>query len=69
MKYFGYLVLVLILATSLGILLNTSSDTEKVINKEFSPSGGTYLHISDRPLRIRKANLSIEMEDTRKSVK
>lgn len=27
----------------------------------YYPSGGTFLHISDRPLRIMKANFSVEM--------
>jgi hypothetical protein len=29
---------------------------------QYFPSGGTYLHISDRPLRVRKSNLSVEIE-------
>ena len=29
---------------------------------QYFPSGGTYLHISDKPLRIRKANLSLSIE-------
>lgn len=29
---------------------------------QYFPSGGTYLHISDRPLRIRKSSLTFEME-------
>ena len=28
---------------------------------QYFPSGGTYLHISDKPLRIRKANFSVEV--------
>ena len=28
---------------------------------QYFPSGGTYLHISDKPLRIRKANFSVEL--------
>jgi hypothetical protein len=30
--------------------------------QQYYPSGGTYLHISDKPLRIRKTNFSISME-------
>ena len=29
---------------------------------QYYPSGGTYLHISDRPLKIKKCNFSIEMQ-------
>lgn len=29
---------------------------------QYYPAGGTYLHISDRPLRIRKANFSVTLE-------
>jgi hypothetical protein len=29
---------------------------------QYYPSGGTYLHISERPLRIRKANMTISVE-------
>ena len=28
---------------------------------QYYPSGGTYVHISDKPLRIRKSNLSVEI--------
>ena len=28
---------------------------------QYYPSGGTYLHISDKPLKVRKSNLSIEV--------
>lgn len=28
--------------------------------QQYYPSGGTYLHISDKPLRIKKANFSLE---------
>jgi len=28
---------------------------------QYFPSGGTYLHISDKPLRIRKSNFSVEI--------
>lgn len=28
---------------------------------QYFPSGGTYLHISDKPLRIRKSNFSVEL--------
>lgn len=31
---------------------------------QYYPSGGTYIHISDRPLRIKKANFSVELETT-----
>jgi len=30
--------------------------------QQYYPSGGTYLHISDKPLRIKKTNFSITME-------
>jgi len=30
--------------------------------QQYYPAGGTYLHISDRPLRIKKANFSITLE-------
>lgn len=29
---------------------------------QYFPSGGTYVHISDRPLRVRKANMTFEFE-------
>jgi len=29
---------------------------------QYFPSGGTYLHISDKPLRIKKSNLTFEMQ-------
>jgi len=29
---------------------------------QYYPSGGTYLHISERPLRIRKSNLTLTVE-------
>lgn len=29
---------------------------------QYFPSGGTYLHISERPLRIRKSNLTLSVE-------
>ena len=29
--------------------------------QQYYPSGGTYLHISDRPLRIKKVNFSVEV--------
>jgi hypothetical protein len=29
---------------------------------QYYPSGGTYLHISERPLRIRKSNLTFTLE-------
>lgn len=29
---------------------------------QYYPSGGTYLHISDKPLRIKKANFSVTTE-------
>ena len=29
---------------------------------QYYPSGGTYLHISERPLRIRKANMTFTLE-------
>lgn len=28
---------------------------------QYYPSGGTYLHIADRPLRVKKANFSVEI--------
>jgi hypothetical protein len=28
---------------------------------QYYPSGGTFVHISDRPLRIKKSNLSVEI--------
>lgn len=30
--------------------------------QQYFPAGGTYLHISDRPLRIRKANFAFESD-------
>lgn len=30
--------------------------------QQYFPAGGTYLHISDRPLKIRKANFSFESD-------
>lgn len=30
---------------------------------QYFPSGGTYLHISDKPLRIKKSNLTFEVEN------
>lgn len=30
--------------------------------QQYYPAGGTYLHISDKPLRIKKANFSITLE-------
>lgn len=30
---------------------------------QYYPSGGTYVHISDRPLRIRKTNFTFVMEE------
>lgn len=30
--------------------------------QQYYPSGGTYLHISDRPLRIKKINFSVTMD-------
>lgn len=30
--------------------------------QQYYPAGGTYLHISDKPLRIKKANFSISLE-------
>jgi hypothetical protein len=30
--------------------------------QQYYPAGGTYLHISDRPLRIKKSNFSITLE-------
>jgi hypothetical protein len=32
---------------------------------QYYPSGGTFVHISDRPLRIKKANFSVEIQDTK----
>lgn len=29
---------------------------------QYYPSGGTYLHISDKPLRVKKANFSVTIE-------
>lgn len=29
---------------------------------QYYPSGGTFIHISDRPLRIKRANFSVELE-------
>jgi hypothetical protein len=29
---------------------------------QYYPSGGTYLHISEKPLRVRKANMTFTME-------
>jgi hypothetical protein len=29
---------------------------------QYFPSGGTYLHISDKPLRIKKSNMTFEVE-------
>jgi len=29
---------------------------------QYYPSGGTYLHISDKPLRVKKSNLSITLD-------
>lgn len=29
---------------------------------QYYPSGGTYLHISDKPLRVRKSNMSITLD-------
>ena len=31
--------------------------------QQYYPSGGTYLHISDKPLRIRKTNFTVTMEE------
>jgi hypothetical protein len=33
--------------------------------QQYYPSGGTYLHISDRPLRVKKVNLSVELTETK----
>lgn len=33
--------------------------------QQYYPSGGTYLHISDKPLRIKKVNLSIELSESK----
>lgn len=30
---------------------------------QYYPSGGTFVHISDRPLSIKKANFSVELKD------
>lgn len=30
--------------------------------QQYYPSGGTYLHISDKPLRVKKTKFSLEME-------
>jgi hypothetical protein len=30
--------------------------------QQYYPSGGTYLHISDKPLRIKKTNFSVSIE-------
>jgi len=30
--------------------------------QQYYPSGGTYLHISDRPLRIKKSTITLELE-------
>jgi hypothetical protein len=35
--------------------------------QQYYPSGGTYVHISDKPLRIKKANLSVELIDEKTS--
>lgn len=32
---------------------------------QYYPSGGTYLHISERPLRIKKANFSVEIIESK----
>lgn len=32
---------------------------------QYFPSGGTYLHISDKPLRIKKANFSVTIDDSK----
>lgn len=31
---------------------------------QYFPSGGTYLHISEKPLRVLKSNLSVTMDNT-----
>lgn len=30
--------------------------------QQYYPSGGTYLHISDKPLRMKKANLTLTID-------
>lgn len=30
---------------------------------QYYPSGGTFVHISDRPLRVNKANLSLQLKE------
>jgi hypothetical protein len=35
--------------------------------QQYYPSGGTYLHISDRPLRIKKSTITLELEDLKAS--
>ena len=30
--------------------------------QQYYPSGGTYVQISDKPLRIKKSNLSLTIE-------
>lgn len=32
---------------------------------QYYPSGGTYVHISDRPLRVKKANMTFEIESVK----
>ena len=32
---------------------------------QYFPSGGTYLHISDKPLRIKKSNMTFEVEESK----
>jgi hypothetical protein len=32
---------------------------------QYFPSGGTYLHISDKPLRIKKSNMTFEIEESK----
>lgn len=32
---------------------------------QYFPSGGTYLHISDKPLRIKKSNMTFEIEQSK----
>jgi hypothetical protein len=32
---------------------------------QYYPSGGTFVHISDRPLRIKKANFSVEIVESK----
>jgi hypothetical protein len=29
---------------------------------QYYPSGGTYIHISEKPLKVRKSNLTLTME-------